>query len=465
MADLADLSAAEQAQLVRDRKVSPVELTEASLARIAARNPSLNAVNLRMDDIALAQARTAEAEQMRGEFRGALHGVPYLIKDNEDFIGLPTTVGTSVYGLAPATQNSPIVERMQKAGAIPVGKTTMPELGWKGLTDSPRFGVTRNPWDLSRNAGGSSGGSAAGVAVGMAPLGTGSDGAGSIRIPASFCGIYGLKPSHGRVPLFLPNVNQHTHDGPLARTVTDAAIMMDATAGPDDRDLYSLEGPSPGYRKNLGALKRDVRVAYSPDLGFARRIDPEVAAICQNAALRLTDMGWTVDECALDLGGVMEIARISWQSVMSAQIHHKFAGRDAEFEPALIACANGARDHAAGAFLHDKIRAFPIYQRLVGFFDRYDFLITPTVSVLPVENDRLVPADYPPTTWDWMEWAPFSSPFNLFHNPAASVPAGHSSGGLPVGLQIVGRRHADLAVLQASFAYEEAFPWRQWQPS
>ncbi|SDE02776.1 aspartyl-tRNA(Asn)/glutamyl-tRNA(Gln) amidotransferase subunit A [Paracoccus isoporae] len=450
------MDAADLARDIRLRRLSPVEVTRAFIDRIEALNPTLNAFCIPMFEIAMDWARRAETAQMAGDFWGPLHGVPYAIKDSDDYAGQKTTLGSLVHKDRIATGFSPIIQRMEAAGAIPLGKTTTPDMAWIGLTYSQLYGETRNPWDLSRNPGGSSGGSAVAVATGMAPLATGTDGAGSVRIPASFCGIFGLKPSHGRIPLMLPNVNQHTHYGPLTRNVRDAALMMDVCAGPDPRDLYSLEGSSPGYQDHLDKPLTGKRIAWSADLGFVTRLDPEIRHICEMAALRFEDLGAIVEETRLDLGGVMEIAKRNWCAIMSALVLEVNGNHVDRFDPALVACARQAQAQSAGAFLHDKIRMFPLYQRLVDYFEMYDFILTPTVACKPLKNGRLVPEDYPQTDWDWMEWAPYSSPFNLFHNPAASVNAGFTQDGLPVGLQIVGPRLADLAVLQAAHGYERA---------
>ncbi|WBU60899.1 amidase [Paracoccus albus] len=455
--DICWMDATELAECIRAKRLSPVEVTQAFIHRIEAVNPIVNAYCIPMFDIAMEKARRAEAAQMADDFWGPLHGVPYAIKDSDDYAGQKTTLGCLVHQNRVAVGHSPIVERMEDAGAIPLGKTTTPDMAWIGLTYSKLHGETRNPWDLGRNPGGSSGGSAVAVAAGMAPLATGTDGAGSVRIPASFCGVFGLKPSHGRIPLMLPNVNQHTHYGPLARNVRDAALMMDVCAGPDPRDLYSLEGTPPGYLDNLDKPLTGKRIAWSADLGFVTRLDPEIRQICEKAILRFEDLGAIVEEARLDLSGTMEIAKRNWSAIMSALVLNVNADHVEEFDPALVACARQAQAQSVGAFLHDKIRMFPIYQRLVGYFEIYDLILTPTVACLPLKNGQIVPESYPQTEWDWMEWAPYSSPFNLFHSPAASIHAGFSKSGLPVGLQIVGPRFGDLQVLQASHQFERAF--------
>lgn len=288
--DIASTSATELAQAIRERRLSPVEVTDAFIARIEALNPKLNAFCTPMFEIARHKARLAEAAQMRGSFWGPLHGVPYAIKDSTDYAGVPTTNSCLALKHNIPAQHSPSVERLEAAGGIPLGKTTTPDMAWKGLTDSRLFGETGNPWKLVCNPGGSSGGSAAAIAAGMVPLATGTDGAGSIRIPASFCGVFGLKPSFGRVPLTLPNVNQHTHEGPITRTVADAALMLDVMAGPDDRDLYSLEGRGTGYLAHHDDHPGKLRIGWSATLGFVDKLDPQVLAVARRQPTRLQSL-------------------------------------------------------------------------------------------------------------------------------------------------------------------------------
>ena len=458
-ADILFRSAVDLAADIRSKALSPVEITEAMIARIEAVDGRVNAFCTPMFDIARDKARRAEAAQMKGEFWGPLHGVPYAIKDSTDYKGVRTTTGNVSFLDHVASDHGPSVGRLEAAGGIPLGKTTTPDMAWKALTDSPTFGITHNPWNLDYNPGGSSGGSSAAVAAGMAPLATGTDGAGSIRVPASFCGIYGLKPSFGRVPLMLPNANNHTHEGPMTRTVSDAALMLDVMAGPDDRDQYSLEGSGHGFLANLETDLTGKRIGWSPTLGHTGHIDPEVAEICARAVRRFEDLGCIVEEVPLDLSVSMEIAKTNWQAIMASIAIIRLGEHNDRMDPALVACGREGMKASAGEFLANKAKTYQEYQKVTRFFDEFDLLITPTVACLPLRNGELIPPEFPQSDWDWMEWAPFSSPFNLFHQPAASVPAALSRSGLPVGLQIVGPRHQDLAVLQASRAYERACPW------
>jgi aspartyl-tRNA(Asn)/glutamyl-tRNA(Gln) amidotransferase subunit A len=462
--DISLQSATQLAQAIRDRRLSPVEVTDAFIARIDALNPKINAFCTPMFEIARHKARLAEDAQMRGTFWGPLHGVPYAIKDSTDYAGVATTNSCVALKYNVPTQHSPSVERLEAAGAIALGKTTTPDMAWKGLTDSLLFGESSNPWNRACNPGGSSGGSAAAVCAGLTPMATGTDGAGSIRIPASFCGVFGLKPSFGRVPLTLPNVNQHTHEGPITRTVADAALMLDAMAGPDSRDLYSLEAKGPGYLANLEAIPGKLRIGWSPTLGFVNKVDEQVLGACQAAAMSFAQLGHAVEAVDLDLGGSMEIAKRNWSAIMASIVFHRLADHVDQLDPALVACARAATNRPVQDFLFDKTVSYRIYLKLVDYFTRYDLLLTPTVACLPFANGRLMPPGYPDHDWDWLEWAPYSSPFNLFHNPAASVPAGFSKAGLPIGLQIVGPRHRDLLVLQASRAFETVRPWADRRP-
>lgn len=457
-------SALELAQDIRDKKLSPVEITQTVLQRIEALDGKLNAYCTSMAEQALERAQAAETAQMQGEFWGLLHGVPYSIKDMMDTRGVRTMYGSYAFEHHIPDHDTVAVERMNAAGAIAVGKTATSEFGWKALTDCPFTGITRNPWHTDYNPGGSSGGAAAAVAAGMAPLALGSDGGGSIRIPASFCGIFGLKPSYGRVPMAQANPHNHVHEGPMTRTVADAALMLNALAGPDDRDLFSLEAAPADYAAGLDAGIQGFRVAWNKDLGFVANLDPQVAAVCEQAAQAFSELGCTVEEVPLDLSGITDIAARNWKAVMAARVFRFIPDYIDKIDPGLRACALDGVASPAADLIADKFRLYELYRRVVSLFDDYDLLLTPAVACLPLANGKLLPPDYPDHPWNWLDWAPYSSAFNLCHNPAASVPAGFSAEGLPIGLQIVGPRHQDLRVLQAARGFETIRPWADKRP-
>jgi aspartyl-tRNA(Asn)/glutamyl-tRNA(Gln) amidotransferase subunit A len=462
--DLCYTPATEIARLIRARVVSPVEVTRTVLERIDSLNPKLNAYCTITADTALDTARAAEQAVMRGEVLGPLHGVPYSVKDLNFTKGVRTMGGSFIFEHRVPDTDAPLARRLKAAGGIMLGKTTSPEFGWKALGDSPLTGITRNPWNLGMTTGGSSAGAGAAAAAGLGALAQGSDGAGSIRIPSSFCGIFGFKPSYGRVPNWpLSNNDYSSHNGPMTRTVADAALMLSVMAGPDDWDRSALDAPPADY---VGALARDLRgvhVAFSPNLdGF--QVDPEIARVVRQAVRAFEELGCVVDEVKPGFADTRELIRIMWSA-------HE-AGNRAVFlpewrermDPGLVACIEAGARHSAVEYVQARERKIAFWDTVRPLFERYEFFLTPSVSVAAFEVGRLNPAHFPQHEWDWFDWASFSYPFNFTGQPAASVPAGFTPAGLPVGLQIVGRRCADLSVLQASAAFEAVRPWAGRRP-
>jgi aspartyl-tRNA(Asn)/glutamyl-tRNA(Gln) amidotransferase subunit A len=462
--DIGFAPATDLVRAIRRKALSPVEVVRAVLDRIAAVNPRINAYCLVTAESALAEARAAEQAVVRGEPLPPLHGVPLSVKDMVLTRGLRTMMGSRIHEHRVPDEDAPMVTRLKAAGAIVVGKTTTPEFGWKALTDSPVTGLSRNPWALDRNPGGSSGGAAAAAAAGLGPLHTGGDGAGSIRIPASFCGVFGFKPSFGRVPAYPATGPQLAHLGPITRTVPDAALMLSAMAGPDPRDQFSLEAPPADYRARLRGGVAGWRIAWSPDLGFAEQVDPEVRELAAGAARAFEALGAAVEDVRIDWGDPFPIIRTLWRASYAAMLRPHLPRFEAEVDPGLLACAREGMDMRAEELLRAHADRQAFYDRVQAFFRQYDLLLTPTVAALPLRLGRLAPESYADHPWDWIRWAPFSFPFNLTHLPAATVPAGFSREGLPVGLQLVGARLADVRVLRAAAAYEQARPWRKARP-
>jgi aspartyl-tRNA(Asn)/glutamyl-tRNA(Gln) amidotransferase subunit A len=458
------MPATELTRLIRSRALSPVELTRAVLARIDKLNPTLNAFCTVTPDLALAAARAAEDAVVRGGPLGPIHGLPFSIKDLAFTAGVRTMSGSHIFATRVPDVDPPFVRRLKAAGGVFVGKTTTPEFGWKGLGDSPLTGITRNPWNPAVTTGGSSAGAGAAAAAGMGPLHQGSDGAGSIRIPSAFCGVFGLKPSYGRVPMWpVSNNDSTTHIGPMTRTVADAALMLAVMAGPDEWDRTSLEGAPADY---VGLLDRGVaglRVAFSPDLG-GLRVDPEVARLVAEAVRVFETLGCAVEEVAPGFADSHEMIRCMW-SAHEAGIYgrHLAEWRD-RMDPGLVACIEDGYRYSMADYIDMRGRKLAYWDSVRPLFERFDLLLTPSLSVAAFPVGRLNPEGWPQHVWDWLPWASFSYPFNFTGQPAASVPAGFTAAGLPVGLQIVGRRHADLTVLQASRAFEQARPWAGRQP-
>lgn len=452
------------ADMIARKEVSPVEVVDAVLRRIEALEPKLNAFATLTADAARDAARQAEREVAQGGALGPLHGVPVTIKDLAVTAGVPTERGSNILkGHVPDT-DTPFVTRLKAAGAISLGKTTTSEFGWKGVSHSPVTGITSNPWRLGWNAGASSAGAGAGAAAGYGPLHHGSDGAGSIRMPAHFCGVFGIKPTFGRVPMWpVGNNDQTSHNGPMTRTVADAALMLKVMAGPHPWDHYGLEAPPADYPTLLDRDMKGLRVAWSPDLGHAR-VDPEIAAMTADAARAFSDLGCTVEEVTPAFGpDGPELIRFFWPVHELPYAAHLDQWRD-RMDPGLVACIRAGQGKTADDYMAMRARKLAYVEQVHRFFEEWDLLLTPAVSVAAFPADRLMPEHWPEHEWDWISWAELSYPFNFSGNPAASVPCGFTRDGLPVGLQIVGPRLDDLAVLQAAAAFERARPWADRRP-
>jgi len=464
--DLCWLSALELTAQIRAKKISPVEVVDAVLARIERMNPTLNAFCTLTADEARDAAQAAEVSVMTGEELGPLHGVPVSIEDLLFTRRLLTTGGSRLFAEHVPEEDAVSVERLKGAGAIILGKTNTAEFGHKAVTDNPLFGITRNPWSTSLTPGGSSGGSAAAVAAGMGPLALGTDDGGSIRIPASFCGIYGLKPSFGRVPrgAGFPGWETLSHTGPMTRTVRDAALVLDALAGPDDRDRFSLQAEAgPSFLESCEGGLAGLSVAWSADLGHAI-VDPEVAEICAKAAEDFEALGCHVEVVTPGWDNPEEIFR----AIAPAEIYSAWGDRLEEgadlLDRSLVALLKYGEGITARQYLAATARRQEFWTEVQRFLARFDLLLTPTVAVpaFPVARPAVKEIDGRPVSP--LGWIPFCFPFNLTGQPAASVPVGFTSAGLPVGLQIVGRRFADRTVLAASAAFEAAHPWAARRP-
>lgn len=452
------------AAMIRRKTISPVEVIDAVLARIEALEPRVNAFATLTAERARDGARAAEARVMGGGDMPPLLGVPVTIKDLAVTAGVRTERGSHIHKGQVPTTDAPFVTRLKQAGAIPLGKTTTSEFGWSGVSRSPLTGITSNPWRPGYNAGASSAGAGAGAAAGYGPLHQGSDGAGSIRMPAHFSGVFGLKPTFGRVPNWpVPNNDQASHIGPITRTVADAALMLRVMAGPHPWDHTSLEAPPEDYGARLGDGIRGLRVAFSADLGHAR-VDPEVAQPVEAAARAFEGLGCAVEAVEAPFGGDgPELIRFLWTAHMQGNAEH-LAAFETRMDPGLVACIRAGMGRRMEDYLAARRRKLAYVERVHRFFERWDLLLTPAVSVAAFPADRLQPEHWPAHPWDWISWAEFSYPFNFSGNPAASVPCGFTDGGLPVGLQIVGRRFEDLRVLQAAAAFEAARPWADRRP-
>lgn len=461
------MPAGELAVAIRTKRLSPIEVTEAVLARIEKVNPTLNAFCTVTADVARAQAKAAEAAVMRGDTLGPIHGVPFSVKDLVITKGIRTTWGSKIYADHVPAEDAPLVERLLAAGGIMLGKTATPEFGWKPATDSPLFGVTRNPWNLERTPGGSSGGAGAALAAGLGPLGVGTDGGGSIRIPSSFCGLYGLKPSYGRVPTYPASAGGTlSHPGPMTRTVRDAALMLNVMKGPDERDRLSLPADGTDYLTALEGGIRGLRVGWSPDLGYAV-VHPEVRAATEAAVKTFVELGCHVEEAH------------PWPKdrdpdpIYGTLSHATHGGRLGSYlpewrdklDPNLVPVIEEGMGMPAPRLVEAHMQREAFWQVVRQFFARYDLLVTPTLALPPFGFGIVRPREIAGRPVGVRGAYPFTYPFNLTGQPAATVPCGWSSEGTPIGLQIVGRRFDDATVLRASAAFEAARPWASRRPT
>ncbi len=463
VSDVALLSATELLRRYRSGELSPVEATEAALAQIDRHDGTVNAFCLVDPEGALAQARDSADRWAHGEPIGALDGVPTAMKDVFLTKGWPTLKGSQLVDADQRWEvDAPVAASLRESGAVFVGKTTTPELGWKGVTDSPRHGVTRNPWDPSRTAGGSSGGSSVALVLGMSALATGTDGGGSVRIPAGFCGHPGIKPTYGRIPLWPPSpYGTLAHAGPMARTVEDLALMLDVLARPDARDWTALAPEPSSYLDSLGAGVAGLRVAFSADLGFVA-VHDEVRGLVEQAAATFEEMGATVEAVDPGFQDPMRLFEVLWNSGAAGATSGYGESELALLDPGLRRIVEDGRGYSAVDYVEAVGLRGELGVLMGAFHQRWDLLLTPTLPIPAFEAGR----DVPPDSADqrWPTWTPFSYPFNLTQQPAASVPCGFTADGLPVGLQIVGPRHADAMVLRAAAAYETARPLTQRPP-
>ena len=466
--ELAFASAHELSGLIRSKKVSPVEVTELFLRRIEVLDPQMNSYLTVTADEALRSAKAAEEAVRPGATMGLLHGVPVSIKDLESTKGIRTTGGSLIFKDRIPDADSVVVERISGAGAVILGKTNTPELGILGHTENRLGDHCRNPWNTERTTGGSSGGAGAALAAGLCSLASGSDGGGSIRNPASFCGVYGIKPTLGRVPRYpgvpgTPVANQFSQAGPMSRTVRDSALLLQVLAGHDFRDPVSLRETPDDY---LAAAERGVeglRAAWSPDFGYAT-VDPEVAEVSSRAAQVFEGLGCSLDEADLTLDAPSEAFWPLFTTNVRAAYGDLPKDRGDEMTwYGLESFESGSKvtgeQYAKALGQIDLLKA-----QFAELTERYDLLLSPTMAVtaFPVgQPPEVIAGERVHSFWGY---TPFTYPVNMIGNPAASIPCGFSADGLPIGLHIIGRRGDEATVIAASAAFEEARPWAQHRP-
>jgi len=454
---IAEMTCIGLTQAYRRGVLSPVDVALDVFANIE-RNSALNAFLPIERDAVLALARDSEARWRAGAPLGAIDGVPASIKDNIWAKGLPTRRGSKTTDTSPALADSPAVARLREQGAVIIGKTTMPEHGWIGVCHSPLTGITRNPWNREHTPGGSTGGGAVAALMGLGVLHLGTDGAGSLRIPAAFTGVFGMKPSFGLVPIYPTSLlNVLSHQGPITRTVADCAQMLSVIAQPDARDMAAWNTPAPDFTAGLDDGVRGLRVAFSARLGDTVALDPEIEAAARKIAHVLEGQGAVVEEADPPLSRARDLIRSMWWQVATAIVDAVPAERRAEMDPGFLVIAERGRKRSVGAYLAAYAARAEMHNAMRDFHERYDLLLTPTMPITAPKAGLEMPevGDFGD---DWLNWSPYTYPFNLTQQPAASVPCGLARNGLPMGVQFVGPLRKDMTVLRAARAIEQLLP-------
>jgi len=464
--DIAYMSAYDMFDKIIRQELSSLEITELIIERIEKINPIINAYCTTTFDLAREMAIKADDAIKKGNSIGLLNGIPTSIKDLIATKGIKTTYGSKIYENFIPQVDDIAVHRLKKAGCVILGKTNTPEFGFAGATYNKVFGVTRNPWNLERTSGGSSGGAAASVATGMGPLALGSDGGGSIRHPASFCGIYGLKPTFGRIPIYpRDNVSgELSHYGPLVRYVKDAALMLDVMKGPHYGDKESLLDQKISYSDELERKPNKVKIAFSIDLGYAKEIDAEVEKVVTDSVYKFEELGWVVEPVKT----ILRPPRIAFQIIYTAlyayNLRRELKEGSSEIDPDLMSLIIAGQTYKSKDLLKAYYKRNKYFERMYRFFLNYDLLITPTTAIPAFELGVMYPPKINGKMVSPLAWQPFTFPFNLTGNPVASIPCGWSKNSLPIGMQIIGKRFDELLVLQASKGFEEIQPWQEKRP-
>jgi Asp-tRNA(Asn)/Glu-tRNA(Gln) amidotransferase A subunit family amidase len=445
-------------------EVSAAEVMAETLSRMEAVEPALNAFVTPMPEQAMEAARAADEALAGGRDPGPLYGVPISVKDLINVEGVRTTFGSHTMADNVAEAHAPSVERVRAAGACIIGKTTTTEFGCKaGGGDSPLSGVTRNAWDTSKTPGGSSAGAATSVAAGVTPLALGTDGGGSIRIPASFCGVFGMKAQFGRVPVFPTSATPTLgHVAPMARSVRDVAALLGVISGFDARDPASISGPLPNYLAACDAPVEGMRVAWSPTLGYARP-EPEVLELAEKAALAFQDLGCSVELVEKVMDDPVEMWNAEFYAGAGTRLKGALRDSPELLDPAVVEILEDALEGRVEDYYEKVFARYELREKVRQFFESYDLLLTPTLPVAPFGVGVNVPPQLPERSI--VSWVFYTYPFNLTGNPAASIPCGFTDEGLPVGLQMVTATNCETDLLRAAAAFEEAHPWAHVVPN
>ena len=454
---LADMSVDDLSQAYAGGGISPVEATQDALSRIDKYNEAVNAFCFIDAEGALTAAKASEKRWRNKQPLSPIDGIPSTSKDTTSVKGWISTAGSEVFGMStPAQEDSSFVARLKEAGAVLLGLTNSPEVGWKGVTDSTRHGITRNPWDTSLTPGGSSGGAAVAAALGMGCLHIGTDAGGSIRIPASFTGVFGHKPSFGRVPNYPPSAfSTMSHAGPITRTVKDAAHMMTVLTQPDTRDWYTLPYQAEDYAELCVKGVSGLKIAYCLRPG-GQKVDSDIAQRVRDAAEVLASLGAIVEEREYDFKGFDKIFNTYWHGAIASRLRGLNEAQLKQLDPGLLSVLHESQDDTLMDSLEAHQHRITLGAQANAFHQHYDLLLTPTLPIPAFTAGLDFPEKYGYTAWH--QWAAFCYPMNLTRQPACSVPCGFTDQGLPVGLQIIGRQFDDATVLRAAAAYEAACP-------
>jgi len=457
MTAISDLSCSTMTQAFRHGELSPLEVARDCLDRIE-RHAVLNAFMPIERERVLREAAASEVRWRQGQPLGPIDGIPATIKDNIWLKDYPTRRGSKTSDPAPAQADSPAPARLREQGAVFLGKTCLPEHGWVGACHSPLTGITRNPWNPDYTPGGSTGGGAVAALLGLGLLHLGTDGAGSLRIPAAFTGVFGFKPSYGLVAAYPPSLlNVLAHQGPISRRVEDAALMLSVIAEPDPRDMTAWNRPPPDFTARLDAGVRGLRIALSMRLGYVKTLDPDIEAAVRKVARALEAQGAIVEEADPPLARTTEMIRTMWWPVMTGLVDAVPPERRAEMDPGLLAVAERGKKFTVGDYVFAFMARTELHNAMLAFHQRYDLLLTPTMPLTALKVGCVMPDDAAYGE-DWTEWSPYTYPFNLTQQPACSVPCGLARNGLPMGAQLVAPLGSDAVVLRAARAIEQALP-------
>ena len=466
--DICFMSAIDMFDAIRNQELTSLEITENIIERIEKINPITNAYCTTSFNLAREMAREADGKVKKGEKLGLLNGIPTSIKDLNPVKGIRTTYGSKIFENNIPDHDDIAVKRLKKEGCVILGKTNTPEFGFKGVTDNLIFGYSRNPWDINFTTGGSSGGAASSVASGMGPLAQGSDGGGSIRHPSCFCGAFGLKPSFGRVPRY-PKLFPMGLDlaviGPIVRYVKDAALMLDAMKGPFERDKATL--PKDGFRyiDKIDEVPKRLKIGYSLDLGYAKAVDNEIEKSILNSVELFENLGWSIELVKMKMRKAQLSFNTLWTSTLGYNLKPYLKEWEGKMDPDLVKLVKAGLGYDGMSLPRAIAIRAQIYETIYKVFKDYDIFITPSTAIPAFKVGIMFPSKINGINISPTAWMPFSFPFNMTGHPAASIPSGWSNNGLPIGMQIVGKRYDDLKVLQVSKVFEELAPWQDKKPN